>query len=149
MSAGTKRNSRKSGPAAKETAAKDDSRQKKRGHVGARQGPARGRRTAAAFKPGVRARGAKIGNAVARWIRAGHPWIFRDALLRPLEGFGPGAVVADADEDGNHIGHALYEPEGAVALRMVSRALEFEWNAETMLARLEMAKAHRDRYIEP
>ncbi|MCA9682812.1 MAG: class I SAM-dependent rRNA methyltransferase [Myxococcales bacterium] len=86
---------------------------------------------------------------MARWIRAGHPWIFRDALLRPLEGFGPGAVVAVADEDGNHIGHALYEPEGAVALRMVSRALEFEWNAETMLARLEMAKAHRDRYIEP
>jgi 23S rRNA (cytosine1962-C5)-methyltransferase len=97
----------------------------------------------------VRPRGAKVAEHVARWVRAGHPWIFRDALLRPLEGFAPGAVVAVADGDGNHLGFALFEPEGAVALRMLSRRLEFEWTAEVMLERLRAAKAHRDRYVEP
>src|SRR5690606_12079897 len=97
----------------------------KRGHAGARQGvpKGRGRKPRDAFHPGVRRRGAKVGEHVARWVRAGHPWIFRDALLRPLEGIAPGAVVAVADPDGNHLGYALFEPEGAVALRMLSRRL--------------------------
>lgn len=141
MSAGDKRKPRKPrGPAA--------GREPKRGHAGARQGPARGRRKQNQFKPGVRRRGAKVPESVARWVRAGHPWIFRDALLRPLEGFAPGALVPVADEHGNHLGHALYEPEGAVVLRMVAYELDFEWTAETMLARLRAAKAHRERYVE-
>ncbi|GEM_PF-288449 len=121
----------------------------KRGHAGARQGPARGRRKHNQFRPQVRRGGAKVSESVARWIRAGHPWIFRDALARPLDGLAPGALVPVADSEGNHLGHALYEPEGAVCLRMISRELEFEWNRETMLARLEAAKAHRARYVDP
>jgi len=123
----------------------------KRGHAGARQGvpKGRGRKPRDAFHPGVRRRGAKVGEHVARWVRAGHPWIFRDALLRPLEGIAPGAVVAVADPDGNHLGYALFEPEGAVALRMLSRRLEFDWTVDVMLERLRAAKAHRDRYVEP
>jgi 23S rRNA (cytosine1962-C5)-methyltransferase len=124
--------------------------QGKRGHSGARQGTGKGRprQPEKAFRPGVRRRGAKIGEHATRWVRAGHPWIFREALLRPLEGLAPGALVAVADIDGNHLGHALYEPEGAVALRMLSREVEFDWNEETMLARLRTAKAHRARYLE-
>lgn len=53
-----------------------------------------------------------------------------------------------ADGDGNHLGHALYEPEGAVALRMVSRAEEFDWNDAVLLDRLRWAKEHRERYVE-
>jgi 23S rRNA (cytosine1962-C5)-methyltransferase len=126
-------------------------REKKRGHAGARQGTGKGRprKPERAFRPGVRRRGAKVSEHVARWIRAGHPWIFRDALLRPLEGVAPGALIAVADPDGNHLGHALFEPEGAVALRMLARDLDFDWTEQTMLARLQAAKAHRARYVEP
>ena len=123
----------------------------KRGHEGARQGIGKGRprKPEKAFRPGVRRRGAKVGEHATKWIRAGHPWIFREALLRPLEGLAPGALVAVADADGNHLGHALYEPEGAVALRMVARELDFDWTPEVMLERVRAAKAHRDRYVEP
>jgi 23S rRNA (cytosine1962-C5)-methyltransferase len=123
----------------------------KRGHAGARQGPAkgRGRKPQNPFRPGVRQRGAKVSEHVARWVRAGHPWIFREALQRPLDGVAPGAVVAVADADGNHLGFALYEPEGAVALRMLSRRTEFDWTPEVMLERVRAARAHRDRYVEP
>lgn len=122
----------------------------KRGHEGARQGTGKGRPRQAerAFRPGVRPRGAKIGEHATRWVRAGHPWIFRDALLRPLEGLAPGALIAVADADGNQLGHALYEPEGAVVLRMLSRDPDFDWNERTMLARVRAAKAHRARYLE-
>ncbi|MFO7561050.1 MAG: class I SAM-dependent methyltransferase [Enhygromyxa sp.] len=148
MAAGKQRKQRDDAPA---PGRRDLTSAGKRGHAGARQGApkGRGRKPKDAFRPGVRSRGAKVGEHVARWVRAGHPWIFRDALLRPLEGIAPGAVVAVADPDGNHLGFALYEPEGAVALRMLSRRHEFEWTAEVMLERLRAAKAHRDRYVEP
>jgi 23S rRNA (cytosine1962-C5)-methyltransferase len=155
MGAGKKRDGRE--PRATEptrTDARSDGKsghEPKRGHTGARQGTGKGRprQPEKAFRPGVRRRGAKIGEQATRWVRAGHPWIFRDALLRPLEGLAPGALVAVADVDGNHLGHALYEPEGAVVLRMLSREVEFDWNDETMLARVRAAKAHRARYLEP
>jgi 23S rRNA (cytosine1962-C5)-methyltransferase len=57
-------------------------------------------------------------------------------------------VVAVADADGNHLGHGLWEPEGAVALRMLSREPEFDWNQDTMLARVRAAKAHRARHLD-
>jgi len=122
----------------------------KRGHAKARQGTGKGRprKPERAFRPGVRRRGAKVNASVARWVRAGHPWIFRDALLRPLDGVAPGAVVAVADGDGNHLGHALYEPEGAVVLRMLSREHEFTWGPAQMRERLAAAKAYRARYVD-
>lgn len=152
MSGGEKRKPR-AGTRDRDTAARDrpgsgPGREGKRGHAGARQGPARGRRRAHQFKPAVRSRGAKVSEGVAHWIRAGHPWVFRDALLRPLEGFAPGALVPVADGDGKHLGFALYEPEGAVALRMLSRELEFAWTEVEMLARVRAARAHRQRYVE-
>jgi 23S rRNA (cytosine1962-C5)-methyltransferase len=151
MGAGKKRDERE--PRAAEPTRSDgkSGHEPKRGHGGARQGTGKGRprQPEKAFRPGVRSRGAKIGDQATRWVRAGHPWIFRDALLRPLEGLAPGALVAVADVDGNQLGHALYEPEGAVVLRMLSREQDFDWNEQTMLARVRAAKAHRTRYLEP
>ena len=142
MAAGKKREGRNGGGRGTEP---------KRGHAKARQGTGKGRprKPERAFRPGVRSRGAKVNGSVARWIRAGHPWVFRDALLRPLDGVAPGAVLAVADSDGNHLGHALYEPEGAVALRMISREHRFTWSPEVMRERLAAAKAHRDRHVDP
>lgn len=122
----------------------------KRGHGGAQgRPPGRGRRTESTFRPSVRSAGAKVAEKGARFVRAGHPWVFREALLRPLTGFDAGALVPVADAEGNHLGFGLYEPEGAVALRMLAHTPEFTWNADAMLARLRAAKAYRARWVEP
>lgn len=139
MSAGPKRNERKSSGS-----------EPKRGHAGA-QGPprGRGRKPENSFRPSVRTAGAKVAEKGARFVRAGHPWVFREALLRPLTGFDAGALVPVADDAGNPLGFGLYEPEGAVALRMLAHTRQFEWNADTMLQRVRAAKAHRARWVEP
>jgi len=69
--------------------------------------------------------------------------------MRPLTGFEAGALVPVADADGNPLGYGLYEPEGAVALRMVAHTRDFAWNVDTMLRRVRAAKAHRARWVEP
>ncbi len=142
MSVGDKRSERKPKPSAA-----PPSRDGKRGH--ANQAPARGRgRKPEPFRPGVRSAGAKVPERAARFVRAGHPWIFRETLLRPLSGFEAGALVPVADSEGAPLGFALYEPEGAVALRMVSHAPEFSWDEHEMLARVRAAKAHRSRWVD-
>jgi 23S rRNA (cytosine1962-C5)-methyltransferase len=139
MTAGPRRNERK--PTGNEP---------KRGHVGAKsRARGRARKVDDSLRPSVRAAGAKVAEKGARFVRAGHPWVFREALLRPLIGFDAGALVPVADGDGKPLGFGLYEPEGAVALRMVAFGPEFEWNDAAMLERVRAAKAHRARWVEP
>jgi len=83
--------------------------------------------------------------SVARRLRAGHPWVFRDVLGRSLEGQSPGAVVPVSDEEGYPIGAAMYDPDAGVALRMVSDDPEFAWSAEEVARRVEVALAYRQR----
>ena len=86
------------------------------------------RRKGAPRGPQVRSASVKVPHGVARRLRAGHPWIYRDALTRPLAGVEAGAVVPVADEEGYPVGAAAFEPEGTVALRMVSVDPEFDWS---------------------
>lgn len=76
-------------------------------------------------------------------LRAGHPWVFRDSLLRPLEGVEPGALLPLSDPDGFPIGHGIVEPEGAVAVRVVSRDAEFQWSDDVLADRVKRAIEHR------
>jgi len=92
----------------------------------------------------VRERGLKVSYQAARSIGSGHPWVFRDSLLRPLEGKEPGELIAVHDEDGRPLGWGLVEPEGAIAVRMVSREGRFSWNEEEIERRVELALAHRE-----
>ncbi len=77
-------------------------------------------------------------------VAAGHPWVFRDSLLRDLEGVAPGQVLAISDPDGVHLAQGLVEPSGAVALRIVSRLPQFEWNEKEIAARVDAAIAYRE-----
>jgi hypothetical protein len=70
-----------------------------------------------------RDRGVKVNHLAARGIRAGHPWVFRDSVLRPIDGLEPGAPIRVLDEDGNGLCWALHEPEGAIALRVIAAGL--------------------------
>ena len=83
-----------------------------------------------------------------RGIFAGHPWVFRDSLLRNFEGLEPGATVQVHDEDGRPLGWGLFEPDGAVALRMVSLDEDFKWDTDVIDSRVATALAHRENVME-
>jgi 23S rRNA (cytosine1962-C5)-methyltransferase len=89
----------------------------------------------------------KVSAAAARGIRAGHPWVFRDSVLRPVEGLQPGAAIRVFDEDGHALCWALHEPEGAIALRVVGFEDDLQWDAETVDARVAAALALRERVL--
>lgn len=93
-------------------------------------------------RPAVRGPHVKVPHDVARLLRAGHPWVFRNAVGRPLT-VAEGAVVPVMDDDGYVVGHGLWEPEGAIAVRMLSLAPEFEWNEAEILARVRAAARRR------
>ncbi len=91
----------------------------------------------------------KVSHRAARTLRSGHPWVFRDSLLRPLSGKEPGELVAVHDEDGRPLGWGLVEPEGAIAVRMVSAAEQFDWSDQELHRRLEQAVAVREAVLSP
>lgn len=82
-------------------------------------------------------------------LRAGHPWIFRDALPRELQRAKPGTLVPVLDPSGHTLGHGLLDDEGAVAVRMVSLESSFRLTREVVLDRVTRAKAYREAMIEP
>jgi 23S rRNA (cytosine1962-C5)-methyltransferase len=58
---------------------------------------------------------------VAARLRAGHPLVFREALgARPLRE-NAGEMLEVVDADGAFVARGLYDPEGVVALRVVTR----------------------------
>ncbi len=74
--------------------------------------------------------------------------MFRDSLRRTLDGVEPGAVVQVHDEDGRPLGWGLYEPDGAVAVRMVSTEVDFTWGPEVLEERIAAALAHREAVLD-
>lgn len=109
---------------------------------------ARGRGRANTRSPERRSGGVKVPGHAARLLRAGHPWVFRDAVRRSLEGIDAGTVVRVADEDGLHVGFAIAEGDGVVAARMLSLADDLEWNAAEIQRRVQAAIAYRERWLD-
>jgi 23S rRNA (cytosine1962-C5)-methyltransferase len=93
----------------------------------------------------VRERVAKITPEAARMVRAGHPWVFHDSLLRPLEQGSPGQPVPVADPDGAPLGVGVLEEGGAIALRMIGRDPHTPWDRDEVERRVAAALARRDR----
>ncbi|MEM6295778.1 MAG: class I SAM-dependent rRNA methyltransferase [Myxococcota bacterium] len=93
-------------------------------------------------------RGLKIAPQAMRSVLCGHPWVFRDSVLRNIDGVEPGTPMQLHDEDGRPLGWGLYEPDGAVALRIVSLAEEFTWGPDAIEARIAAALAHRETALD-
>jgi 23S rRNA (cytosine1962-C5)-methyltransferase len=91
----------------------------------------------------------KVAELAARSLRAGHPWVFRDSMLRAIDGLEPGATLRVQDPDGGHIGWGLFEPEGAIAVRMFSRSAELAWDDDALAQRVSDAAAFRVSRLEP
>src|SRR5690606_33200762 len=114
--------------------------------VGGRSQPRRGRGRP---RPVVRGRGVKVSHRAARSLTAGHPWVFRDSLLRPLEGKEAGDTIQVCDEDGHPLGWGLVEPEGAIAVRMVGRGPTLAWDDDELSRRVQAAVALREATLSP
>jgi 23S rRNA (cytosine1962-C5)-methyltransferase len=85
---------------------------------------------------------------VAYRVRIGHPWIFREALGgRPLREQA-GEVVEVVDPAGAFVGRGLYDPEAAIALRVVGRAEGERFDAAAVHARIEAAQRLRAQLPE-
>lgn len=114
---------------------------------GGRGQPRRGRGRPS--RPVVRGRGVKVSHRAARSLTSGHPWVFRDSLMRPLEGKESGEAIQVHDEDGRPLGWGLFEPEGAIALRMVSLGERLVWDDAELARRVCAAVAFREAMLGP
>ncbi len=69
--------------------------------------------------PGVRA-ALPLRKALARHLRAGHPWVFRRAVEKAPSRLPAGAVV-DVTEDGRFVARGYYDPHSAISVRILTR----------------------------
>src|SRR5687768_16358488 len=56
-------------------------------------------------------------------LRAGHPWVYRDALERAGE-LAPGQLVDVVDRRGAFVGRGFADPRGPIAVRLLERELD-------------------------
>ena len=65
---------------------------------------------------------------LARAIRGGHPWIYRDALA-PAPRLADGALVLVADADGRPLARGFWDAASPIAVRIVAAAEEADLTA--------------------
>ncbi len=76
-------------------------------------------------------------------IRRGHPWIFAAALERPARVPAAGAEVDVAAPDGELLARGYFDPDGPIAVRVVTRDAAVHLDAELVRARVASACALR------
>jgi 23S rRNA (cytosine1962-C5)-methyltransferase len=98
--------------------------------------------------PTVRRGTMRLTHEVARRIRLGHPWIYREALdpKRPLGE--PGSPVELVDWDGEFVGRGVFDGESAIAIRVMTRAVDRQIDATLVADRVRSAVAMRRRFFD-
>jgi 23S rRNA (cytosine1962-C5)-methyltransferase len=59
-----------------------------------------------------------VSRAAAESIRRGHPWVWRAATTKGLQGVAPGDVVKLQAPDGGHLGRGVADPESPICVRV-------------------------------
>lgn len=99
------------------------------------------------FEPRIRRGALRIPGDAAYRLRTGHPWVFRDTLGdRPVSA-GPGEAIELLDPEGGFVARGLYDPEGPIAVRIVSRDPQEAWDAAAILRRVRWAADLRARML--
>src|SRR5438552_10224016 len=95
--------------------------------------------------PRVRRGAVRVAMDVAWRVRAGHPWIYREALGgRPLREHA-GDAIDVLDESGGFVARGLYDPSSAIAVRIFTRDSHSVLDATTVRLRVERARRLRER----
>ena len=98
-------------------------------------------------QPAIRRGTVRLRHDVARRLRAGHPFVFREALGRTVTAK-PGEVAELVDWDGNFVARALYDGETAISYRLVSRNPGVEVGPALFKARVQAAVKLRERFVQ-
>jgi 23S rRNA (cytosine1962-C5)-methyltransferase len=96
----------------------------------------------------VRKGSIRIPADIAVRVRAGHPWVFRDALGGRDPHEPAGAVLEVIDPTGAFVARALYDPEGPIALRIFTRRREETLGAAYIEGRVAAARQRRERLLD-
>jgi 23S rRNA (cytosine1962-C5)-methyltransferase len=106
------------------------------------------RRGLARGLPIVRKNTVRLSADVAHRIRAGHPWVYREALgPRPITP-DPGTTIDLVDPDGDVVGRGLYDADSAIAVRVFVRRAEAAIDAELIATRVKAAVALRGKLLD-
>jgi 23S rRNA (cytosine1962-C5)-methyltransferase len=98
--------------------------------------------------PIVRKNTVRLPGDVAHRVRAGHPWVYREALgPRPLIAE-PGTAIDVVDEDGEFVGRGLYDGDSAIALRVFVRKPDTAIDGKLIADRVRAAIALRKRVVD-
>jgi 23S rRNA (cytosine1962-C5)-methyltransferase len=98
--------------------------------------------------PIVRKNTVRLALDVAHRVRAGHPWVYREALgPRPLTPE-PGTAIDVIDDDGEFVGRGLYDSDSAIALRIFTRNPDRAIDATLIAERIKAAVALRERLLD-
>jgi 23S rRNA (cytosine1962-C5)-methyltransferase len=115
-------------------------------HAG--RGPgARGRGPGARALPIVRKNTVRLAPDVAQRVRAGHPWVYREAF-GPRLSPEPGTVIDVVDDEGEFVGRGLYDADSAIALRVLARSPGVAIDGALVAARVRAAIALRRRLLD-
>lgn len=101
-----------------------------------------------ADRPIVRRGTVRLQHEVARRIRLGHPWVYREALgTRPLREQ-PGAPIELVDGDGEFVARGIYDGESAIAVRVLTRDPREAMDDALIRSRVRTAVSMRRRLLE-
>ncbi|MBA2545163.1 MAG: class I SAM-dependent rRNA methyltransferase, partial [Deltaproteobacteria bacterium] len=90
----------------------------------------------------------RLSGDVAHRIRAGHPWVYREALgPRPIAPE-PGTTIDLIDPDGEVVGRGLFDAESAIAVRVFVRRADAAIDAELVSTRVKAAVALRGKLLD-
>jgi 23S rRNA (cytosine1962-C5)-methyltransferase len=98
--------------------------------------------------PIVRKNTVRLAGDIAHRIRAGHPWVYREAFgPRPLSPE-PGTSIDLIDDDGEFVGRGLYDADSAIALRVFVRRPDVPIDARLVRERVRAAVELRKRIVD-
>lgn len=105
------------------------------------------RRPPTTGEPRVRRGTVRIPPAIAAHLRSGHPYLFREALGgRPLRE-PAGQVLEIVDDAGEFVARGLYDPDGVVAVRVLTRDPSEHIGDEAIARRVNAARKLRERLL--
>ena len=86
----------------------------------------------------------QVARAAAIAVRRGHPWVYREGLVRPPKSLASGAAVELTDETGAFLAHGLWDAASPIAVRVFERERRARVDERTLAERLERAIGRRD-----
>src|SRR6186713_461420 len=92
--------------------------------------------------PIVRRNTVRLPADIAQRVRAGHPWVYREAFGERLAPE-PGTAIDVVDDDGEFVGRGLYDADSAIALRVFVRSPDTAIDGELVASRVRAAIALR------